>query len=147
MKKNILFLLIGLLAFTASFAQTKWEVDPAHTNVVFSVNHLGISFVDGECTKLEGNVETTDTENFDNAKIEFAIDANSIQTRMNAKDKQLNSYYLYDEETYLVKTYKIDVLQKKDENNFSLDGDVTLKDDTKKVSFDIAENNGVITDP
>lgn len=147
MKKNILFLFIGLLAFTASFAQTKWEVDPAHTNVVFNVNHLGISFVNGEFTKLEGNVETTDAENFDNAKIEFTIDVNSINTRVDARDEHLKSDDFFDAEKYPEITFKNGVLKKKDGNNFSLEGDLTLKDVTEKVSFDIVQNNGVITDP
>ncbi|KKX51925.1 hypothetical protein [Sphingobacterium sp. IITKGP-BTPF85] len=40
-----------VLMINGALAQVKWSADPAHTNARFDVNHLGISFVDGEFTK------------------------------------------------------------------------------------------------
>jgi polyisoprenoid-binding protein YceI len=44
--KKLNFLILFLLAGTASFAQT-WSLDKAHSNLGFSVSHLMVSEVDG----------------------------------------------------------------------------------------------------
>lgn len=147
MKKTVFSLLIGLLAFSTSFAQVKWEADPAHTNVAFSIGHFGLSFIDGQFTDLSGSVDAVSEENFDNAKIEFNIDVNSINTRVEARDTHLKSADFFDVDKYPAITFKNGVLKKGKKNKFTLTGDLTIKDVTKKVTFDVEQNNGIITDP
>lgn len=147
MKKNLLLLLFVALMGHISFAQVKWSVDPAHTNARFQVKHLGIAFVDGEFKELEGSVETLNTTDFNNAKVNFKINANSIDTRVEARNDHLKSDDFFNTEKYPYLTLSNAVLTKSENNKYVLNGDLTIRDVTKSVSFDVNQNNGIITDP
>lgn len=136
-----------LLMTNMAVAQVNWSVDPAHTNVRFEVSHLGIAFVDGEFTKLEGKVETVNETDFNNGKVDFSIDVASIDTRVEMRDDHLRSDDFFNAEKYPTITLKNGVLKKGDNGKLTLEGDLTIRDVTKKVTFDVVQNNGVITDP
>lgn len=136
-----------LLMTNMAVAQVNWSVDPAHTNVRFEVSHLGIAFVDGEFTKLEGKVETVNETDFNNGKVDFSIDVASIDTRVEMRDDHLRSDDFFNAEKYPTITLKNGVLKKGDNGKLTLEGDLTIRDVTKKVAFDVVQNNGVITDP
>ena len=136
-----------LLMTNMAVAQVNWSVDPSHTNVRFEVSHLGIAFVDGEFTKLEGKVETVNETDFNNGKVDFSIDVASIDTRVEMRDDHLRSDDFFNAEKYPTITLKNGVLIKGDNGKLTLEGDLTIRDVTKKVAFDVVQNNGVITDP
>lgn len=135
--------LIGNLAS----AQVQWAVDPAHTNARFEIKHLGIAFIDGEFTELSGQMETADSTNFDGGKVSFDIDVNSIDTRIDARDEHLRSDDFFNAEKFPKMTLNNAVLNSTAEGEFQLVGDLTIKDVTKSVTFDVVQNNGVIIDP
>jgi len=141
-----LFASVFLLGNVA-FAQVKWSVDPAHTNARFEVKHLGIAFVDGQFKKLEGAVETKDANNFEAAVVNFDIDVNSIDTRVDARDTHLKSDDFFSAEKFPKMSLKNATLKGAGKGKFKLTGDLTIKDVTKKVTFDVVQNNGIITDP
>ncbi len=57
--------------------KTKWTIDPKHSEVQFKVKHLMISNVSGIFKIFTGEVQS-ESEDFTNAKINFELDANSI---------------------------------------------------------------------
>lgn len=103
--------------------------------------------MDGEFTSLEGQVESTDSTNFDGAKVQFSIDVNSIDTRIDARDEHLRSDDFFSAEKFPKMTFQNAVLKSNGEGKFELTGDLTIKDVTKKVTFNTVQNNGVIVDP
>lgn len=141
-----IFVAAGIL-FSTAFAQVNWSVDPAHTNARFAVKHLGIAMIDGEFTSLEGTVESKTAESFEGAKINFTIDANSINTRVEARDTHLKSDDFFNVEKFPKLTFKNGVLSKGANGKMTLAGDLTIRDVTKKVTFEVTQNNGIITDP
>src|SRR5690606_28157310 len=144
MKKLLSIMATLLLISNISFAQVSWTVDPAHTNTRFEVNHLGISFVDGEFTKLNGTIESKDSTSFNNAKIDFEIDVNSIDTRIEARDQHLKSDDFFSAEKFPKMTFKNAILKKAGKGKYKLTGELTIKDVTKTVTFDVVQNNGII---
>lgn len=147
MKNTIKFLAFAAVLLNVAFAQVKWAVDPAHTNARFEVKHLGIAFVDGEFTTLSGEIVSTDENTFDHAKVEFRIDVNSINTRVTDRDDHLKSDDFFNAEKYPQMTLTNATLEPKGDNKFTLKGDLTIRDVTKSVEFDVVQNNGIITDP
>ena len=147
MKKLINVLVAIILVSNVAVAQVKWSVDPAHTNVRFDVNHLGISFVDGQFKTLEGNVESVNEKDFAGAKVNFTIDANSIDTRIEMRDNHLKSDDFFSAEKFPKMTLSNGVLTKGKNGKYSLTGDLTVRDVTKNIAFAVVQNNGVITDP
>lgn len=146
--KTFISLLASLfLMSNMAFAQVRWAVDPAHTNARFEIKHLGIAFVDGEFTQLSGEVETKDSTNFDQGTVSFEIDVNSIDTRIDARDEHLRSDDFFSADKFPKMTFQNATFKSVDEGKFQLSGDLTIKDVTKAVTFEVKQNNGVIIDP
>ncbi|MBD1392021.1 YceI family protein [Mucilaginibacter glaciei] len=122
---------------------TKWVLDPTHSEVQFKVKHLVISTVTGFFKTFEGSL-TTDSEDFNNAEIEFSLDVNSIDTNQEARDSHLKSAEFFDAETYPKITFKSTSFTK-DGDDYKLNGDLTIKDVTKPVTLDV-EHGGVAGD-
>lgn len=146
--KTIFNVLAALVLLTnVAVAQVKWKVDPAHTNARFEVKHLGIAFVDGQFKQLEGTVESATDKDFAGAKVNFTIDVNSIDTRIEMRDNHLKSDDFFSAEKFPKMTLSNGVLTKGKNGKYSLTGDLTIRDVTKKITFAVIQNNGVITDP
>lgn len=147
MKKVKLFSLL-VLFFTSSsiFAQqSTWSFDEAHSKITFSVTHLVITEVPGYFSKFKGSV-TSYSDDFVNSKIEFEVDAKSINTDNESRDNHLRSADFFDTEKYPKITFKSKSFTKVDEKNYKLTGDFTIKDVTKTITLDVVYG-GTIKDP
>ncbi|NLR61821.1 YceI family protein [Chitinophaga polysaccharea] len=146
MKKGFFFTALLVLASIASFAQVKWNADPAHTSIIFGVKHLGLSYVQGHFNKFNGTIETTDSTNFQNAKVDFTVDAGSISTGVDQRDGHLKTDDFFNVAEYPAITLKSVSLKKVAGNKYLLLADLTIRNTTKRVTFDVTYN-GVIKDP
>lgn len=146
MKKYTLFLFVFLASLQLSLAQVTWEADPMHSNIHFSINHLGISFIDGQFDKMEGAVTSKSETDFDDAVFNFTVETASINTRVDQRDEHLQSADFFDAKKYPQITLQNGKLEKSKKGKYTLTGDLTMKDVTKKVTFDV-DFHGVITDP
>ncbi|SFH11322.1 YceI family protein [Pedobacter insulae] len=144
MKKLILFI-IALNISVAAYAQTKWTVDPMHTFVNFAVKHSGISFVDGTFKKFEGTITSNKTD-FTDSHISFAADVESISTNVEMRDKHLKSDDFFNAEQYPKMTFESTSFKKKRDNVYVLTGNLTIRDVTKEVRFNVVYG-GTVTDP
>lgn len=129
---------------TDTLAQTKWAIDPAHSEVQFKVKHLVISTVTGTFKSFQGSV-TSESEDFDKSSIEFSIDANSIDTNNADRDGHLKSADFFDTANYPTLSFKNGILSKKG-GDYVLTGDLTIRDVTKKVELEV-EYGGTVKDP
>ncbi|EHQ24254.1 YceI family protein [Mucilaginibacter paludis] len=125
-------------------ATTKWVLDPMHSEVQFKIKHLVISTVTGSFKKFEGSVET-EGDTFEGATVEFALDVDSIDTNQEQRDGHLKSAEFFDAEKYPKISFKSTSLEKVDDEDYKLNGDLTIKDVTKPVSLDV-EFGGTATD-
>jgi polyisoprenoid-binding protein YceI len=125
--------------------QTKWVLDPTHSEIVFKVKHLMITNVKGEFRKFEGSV-VADGTNFEKGKVSVKIDASSIFTNNDDRDNHLKSADFFDVENNKEITFEGTSFTKLDEENFTLKGVLTIKGASKEVSLDV-EFGGVNTDP
>ena len=116
-------------------ATTKWVLDPTHSEVQFKVKHLVISTVSGLFKSFEGSLET-DNDDFQHSKVEFSLDVNSIDTTQVQRDEHLKSAEFFDAEKYPKITFKSTALTKAGDD-YKLTGDLTIKDVTKPVTFDV----------
>jgi len=57
--------------------RTTWAIDPMHSEVLFKIKHLVISTVTGSFKKFQGTAITSG-DDFNDAKVNFTIDVNSI---------------------------------------------------------------------
>lgn len=135
MKKIISLAVVALLT-TSVFAQSKWTVDPVHSNVLFSVQHLVISEVEGSFKKFDGSF-TASKPDFSDAAINFAIDVNSIDTDNEMRDKHLKSDDFFNAGKFPTATFKSTSFKKVSGNKYKLAGNLTIRDVTRPVTFDV----------
>ncbi|TXF77354.1 YceI family protein [Chryseobacterium sp.] len=135
MKKLFLFFAFAFLSNTAS-AQTTWKVDPMHSFASFNIKHMGISFVEGRFDKMDGTVTTTGNA-LNNAKFDFMIDVNSINTNVEMRDNHLKSADFFEAEKFPAMKFVSTSIKKGKGNSYILTGNLTIKDVTKKVSVPV----------
>lgn len=129
---------------SATQTVTKWTIDQMHSELQFKVKHLVISNVTGTFNSFEGAVES-ETEDFSDAKIKFSIDVNSIDTNQDQRDGHLKSAEFFDAEKYPKISFSSTSFKKVKGEQYKLVGNLTVKDATKAVDFDV-EYGGSATD-
>lgn len=124
---------------------TKWSMDLAHSEVTFKVKHMMITNVTGTFDAFEGSVES-EGDSFENAKITFNADIDSISTRNDQRDGHLKSEEFFHASEFPKLTFQSTQMKSLGGNNFELQGDLTLKGVTKAVTLKV-EHTGVVVDP
>lgn len=115
-----------------------WTIDPAHSEVGFTVRHL-MTKVRGQFESFEGTI-TTGGELAD-TKAEATIDLNSINTRDAQRDGHLRSGDFFDVENSGPMTFTSTAF-----DGTTAKGELTIKGVTREVELDV-EFLGVETDP
>ena len=134
------------VALSAPALAVAWQIDPAHSNVSFSVRHMMVSNVSGEFTKVSGTVEG-DEKTPAQAVITATIDATSINTREAKRDDHLKSPDFLDVAKYPTITFKSKKIEPSGAGQFKLTGDLTLHGVTKEVVLDVSDVTAPIKDP
>jgi polyisoprenoid-binding protein YceI len=77
---------------------TAWKIDPEHTSVLFRVRHL-FTTVTGRFEKFQGRV-ILDEEHPERTSVEGTIEAASLNTNVEKRDKHLRSADFFDVEKH-----------------------------------------------
>ena len=137
-----LFLFSNLIGYSQT---TKWGYDGSHAKVGFSISHFGISETEGKFTKFDGSV-LSDKPDFSDAKIDFTIDVNSIDTSEDQRDTHLKSPDFFDVAKFSSITFKSKSLKSVGKNKYKLLGDITIHGVTKEIGLDVIYK-GTVVDP
>ncbi len=113
---------------------TTWAIDPTHSEVQFKIKHLVISTVTGSFKSFEGSVET-ENDGFEGAKVQFSAYIDSIDTNMAQRDAHLKSADFFDAENFPKLSFVSSSFTQKDDENYVLTGDLTLRGVTKSVTL------------
>jgi polyisoprenoid-binding protein YceI len=130
---------------TATIKTTKWNLDAAHSEIGFKVKHMMITSVSGTFGKFEVTTETKG-DDFETAKIAFQATVDTINTGSTDRDGHLKSADFFDATNYPVLRFVSTRFEKKDNQEYLLHGDLTIKDVTKPVTLAV-EFGGIGTDP
>ena len=136
MKKLFLFLAaFGFLA-AASVNATEYGFDKAHSHIGFSVTHI-LGRVPGSFKDYEGSF-TFDPTKPEASKVKVSIQAASIDTENDMRDKDLRSDKFFDVEKFPVLTFVSKKVSKgESENKYIVEGDLTIHGVTKPVTLDV----------
>src|SRR5262245_53146304 len=86
------------VAAPAFAAPVTLEIDKSHTNVGFSIRHL-MTKVHGEFKDVKGTI-VLDSDDYSKSTVEATIDAASINTNNENRDKDLRSENFFEVEKY-----------------------------------------------
>lgn len=116
-----------------------WAIDPSHTEVGFVARHLMVSKVRGNFADVSGTVEVA--EDITRSVVDVTAQIASVTTGSPDRDGHLKSADFFDAENFPVMTFRSTAF-----DGETLTGDLTIKDVTKPVTFDV-EFGGVGQDP
>ncbi|MDX1647895.1 MAG: YceI family protein [Longimicrobiales bacterium] len=124
-----------------------WQIDPAHTQIEFSVKHMMFTTVRGQFSDFQGSVELDD-DNPAESSVSVTIDAASIDTGVSDRDDHLRSGDFFDVETYPSITFESKRISGpvREGRDFEIVGDLTIHGVTKEVTL-AAAFDGTGTDP
>jgi polyisoprenoid-binding protein YceI len=137
---------IALLTSLSALAQTStWNIDPAHSAAQFTVRHLGISNVTGNFTKLTGSVALNEKD-ITQSQVSASIDVSSVDTRVEARDKDLKGPNFFDVEKYPTIEFKSKRIVSGG-GKLQVIGDLTIHGTTRQVTLDVDGPTPELADP
>jgi polyisoprenoid-binding protein YceI len=125
--------------------KAQYEIDPAHSNVQFSVRHMMISNVRGTFNGVKGTV-VYDPENITSTSVDVEIDASTIDTRDEKRDQHLKTADFLDVAKYPKITFRSTKVEKSGDG-FKVSGDLTIRGVAKPVVLNVEEVSAEAKDP
>jgi polyisoprenoid-binding protein YceI len=113
---------------------TKWALDSTHSSVDFSVRHMMIANVKGTFNNFNATIEADPTD-LTTAKIEFTVETASVDTRNQDRDAHLVSADFFDVENHPTMNFVATKIEKTDDGEYNVTGDLTLRGVTKPETF------------
>ena len=137
---------IALLTSLSALAQTStWNIDPAHSTAQFTVRHLAISNVTGNFTKVTGSVVLNEKD-ITQSQVSASIDVSSVDTRVEARDKDLKSPNFFDVEKYPTIDFKSKRIVSGG-GKLQMIGDLTIHGTTREITLDVDGPTPELADP
>ncbi|MAU53810.1 MAG: hypothetical protein CMN17_15890 [Roseovarius sp.] len=146
MKNVIAASALALLATGALAAPETYELDPSHSQVVFTYNHLGFSTTTGMFAGFEGTIEF-DAETPANSSVSVAIPVMSMFTGWEERDEHFMSEDFFGAEEGDLVTFTSTGIEVTGENTALITGDLTMNGITRPVVLDTVMNQKVDAHP
>ncbi|MGY0791407.1 YceI family protein [Azospirillum argentinense] len=127
------------LPMTVQAAPVAYKLDPAHTAVVFIVDHLGFSKAVGSFNTVAGEL-AFDKDAADKSSLSVTIDTASVDTNHAKRDEHLKSPDFFNAKEFPKLTFKSTKIEKTGDKTGKLHGDLTLLGVTKPVILDVTFN-------
>ena len=142
--KKITLIVASLAISLSSFAQN-WKLDPSHSRIHFTAQYLVIADAEGDFKSFDGTFISS-KEDWSDLKIDMTVQANSLTTDNESRDKHLKSDDFFNVEKYPSISFKSKSIKRIDKNKFILTGDLTIRDITKTVEVPLVYG-GTVKDP
>jgi len=125
------FLCLFVFSGAALAASEKWEIDKDHSNIYFDVKHT-FATVRGLFNEFSGTLMLDPNKPYASS-IEIEVKVDSIDTNIAKRDEHLRSDDFFAAEKFPVMTFKSFSVKQLNRNTYSIIGDLTIKDVTKKI--------------
>lgn len=118
----------------SSTTQTRWEIDPENTSIEFAIGNP-FHRVLGRFTGVRGSAVTFG-DSIDDAMIQVAIDAPSIDTGLKIRDRHLGYGLFLDFEHFPTISFASTSLQDRGDGRLRVFGDVSIRGVSRQVALD-----------
>ena len=132
---SILAAVFALFTTLASAQATTWAVDGAHSNVEFSIKHLGLSNVHGRFGKVSGTI-VYNAADATKSSVNVSIDVAGLDTGMEPRDNHLKTPDFFDTAKQPTATFASTSVVK-DGSGLKVTGNLTLHGVTKPVVLSV----------
>ena len=132
--RNVSVAAIGAILAVSAHAQS-FTIDGAHSSAEFRIRHLGVSNVSGRFNDIAGTI-TIDEKDETKTAVEVTIQAESIDTANEARDKHLRNADFFDVEKFPTLSFKSKTFKKTGEGKYEITGDFTMHGVTKEIKVE-----------
>jgi polyisoprenoid-binding protein YceI len=144
MKRITMALFAVFVLAAAAQAQTDWKLDKVHSSITFTVRHMVISDVTGSFKDYSITLKSA-KEDFSDAEVQSTIKVGSLSTDNTMRDNHLKSDDFFNAEKFPEINFKSTSFEKLKGSKYKITGDLTIRDVTKKVTFDATLNGTLKT--
>ncbi len=128
---------------STSTKTSTWTIDAAHSGAEFSLKHMMISTVKGRFRTVAGQIRL-DEEQPEASAVTATIDAASVDTGVEMRDNHLRSADFFDSATYPELTFRSTRVERVDDENWRVTGDLTIRDVTREVVLSTAYEGQIL---
>ena len=139
MKSAIAFAILLGATTAAGAAPVRYTLDPPHTQVLFSWNHLGFSNPTGQFDRAEGTL-VYDADHPEKSSVRVSIPVNSLDTHVPALDKELLGPKFLDAAKYPTITFASTRVRASGKDGFVVEGNLTVHGATRPVTLNVTLN-------
>jgi polyisoprenoid-binding protein YceI len=133
MTKIAVAALIAALPFSAHAATL--QADPAHSTAGFTVKHMMMTTVRGQFDKFTSTLDWNEADPT-KSTVTADIDASTIDTHQEGRDKHLKSAEFFDTAKFPTITFKSSKVEKSGDG-YKVTGDLTMHGVTKPLTLDV----------
>lgn len=129
-------LILWICCLTPGLASAEphtYTIDKAHSSVAFEVRHL-FTPVPGRFTAFDGRV-TYDADRPEASSVYIAVQADSVDTRLPARDQHLKSADFFAADEFPQITFRSREVSAIDDRTLRLIGDLTLRGTTRELTL------------
>ncbi|HVT59467.1 MAG TPA: YceI family protein [Thermoanaerobaculia bacterium] len=124
--------LLPVLEKTMAAEPIAYKADPAHSYVGFAIRHF-LTDVNGRFTQFDGAIKY-DPQNPSASSVQFTVQAASINTQVEDRDKHLRSPDFFDAQKFPTLSFTSTSVSAKDPKNIEVTGNLTIHGVTKQVT-------------
>ena len=139
MKHLVAATALSLLAAPALAEPVTYQLDPAHSQIVFNYEHLGFSTSYGMFSGFEGTIDF-DAEDPANSKVDVSFPVRSMMTGWEARFNHFMSDDFFGAGEEDLVTFTSTSIEVTGENTAMITGDLTMNGITKEVMLDTTLN-------
>ncbi|RKU14983.1 polyisoprenoid-binding protein [Candidatus Poribacteria bacterium] len=137
----VFLLLIGFAGITQPMGVTAYEIDTAHSMIIFRAKHNGVSYNYGRFNEFNGQIVmgATDPSGHSESMVEFEVKAASVDTGNEKRDQHLRSSDFFSAKQFPVITFKSTKVSMKEgkEDMLEVTGDLELHGVKKSITVDV----------
>ena len=137
----VLLLLLGFAGITQPMSVTPYEVDTAHSMILFRAKHNNVTYNYGRFNEFTGQIVmgATDASGRSDSMVEFEVKAASVDTGNEKRDQHLRSSDFFSAKQFPVITFKSTKVSAKEGDGevLAVTGDLELHGVKKSITVDV----------
>jgi polyisoprenoid-binding protein YceI len=127
--------ILALVAPLALAQSSTWKIDPAHSEVDFTVRHMSVSNVHGRIGNLNGTILLNEADTT-KSSVQVTIDIATVDTGVAMRDADLKSANFFDTTQFSTATFTSTSVTKNG-NSLTVTGNLSMHGVTKPVVLEV----------
>lgn len=137
--RALVFIAAATLSAPAAQAAEAWTLDKPHTQVLFTVNHLGFTDLTGQFRVVDAELHLDSTD-WSSSSVSATIDAASIDMNHDGLNRHLKNADFFDVENFPHLSFRSTAISEVGEGRLKMDGELSMIGTTLPVSLDVTLN-------